>query len=110
MFKYTLVVLAAGLASCGEPKGINSAGTNSIDSIEIRKLDSKAAACAAGRSVTLSASLKADLVEAIKGKAALDASARQALVGAVFEGADISDPNVLSAYQTYESCLRTLEF
>lgn len=95
------------LSACGEKEEINSASAASES--EIRALESKMTACAAGRTVSLSAGVKVDLVEAIRGDVDFSASARDALVGAIFENADISDPNVLAAYRTYESCLRTLQ-
>lgn len=105
-----MAACAVLLSACGEKEEINSASAASAASAsEIRALESKMTACAAGRTVSISAGVKVDLVEAIKGDVDFSASARDALVGAVFEDADISDPNVLAAYQTYESCLRTLQ-
>ncbi|MCD1589803.1 hypothetical protein K7H13_03375 [Qipengyuania citrea] len=77
---------------------------------DLARLDGKMAACAAGKVVSLEAGVRADLVKAIKGDVKFNADARKAIVGALFEGADISNPVVAGAYDKFENCLRTVKF
>lgn len=65
--------------------------------------------CAAGSSVVLGASAEIDLVNVLRGDGEVTADLRKGILGAVFDGADISNPNVKQAYDQYLECVEKLE-
>lgn len=108
-----LCAVASATAGChhkSEEGGLNSTSFDGATTSDIQRLEARATACAGGRTVTLSAGVKVDIIEAIRGNVDFNASAQDALVGAIFEGQSLSDPNVLEGYRIYESCLRTVQF
>lgn len=104
-------MVSAALIGCHhEPKPNPVPLADDISQQDIDRLREKRVACGAGEVRSISADIQIDVIRALRGDVDFSADARNALAAAIFENADLTNDNVLAAYEIYERCLRELEF